>query len=203
MTSERCLWRGESLRTSLQVLVNPHGITEMFYWCFNIFIQFPNHLHLATRSQRWTSSAQIFISEMVYKSLVLPIFTISLITLFSVPPLRDVYYRECRDGLYSTSTFLLSYSIHIIPFQVVSTFIFSMIVYWLVYIVVNQWRTTPRKVYDLSKFSFPRNRISALILYYSYAIKMYFSNIIVYWYSLFQFFLYLFSSIKLINIMDV
>ena len=137
-TTERCLWRGEPLWTSLQVLVNLHGITEMFYLCFNIFIQFPNYLHLATRSQRWTSLAQIFISEMVCKSLVLLICTLSLITLFSVPPLRDIYYRECRDGLYSTSTFLLSYSIHVIPFQAVSAFIFSMIVYWLVYIAVNE-----------------------------------------------------------------
>jgi hypothetical protein len=138
MSTERCLWRGEPLRTSLQVLVNPYGITEMFYLCFNIFIQFPNYLHLATRSQRWTSLAQIFISEMAHKSLVLLICTLSLITFFSVPPLRDVYYRENRDGLYSTTTFLLSYSIHVIPFQAVSAFIFSVIVYWLVYIAVNE-----------------------------------------------------------------
>ncbi|KAL4238380.1 hypothetical protein ACF0H5_003089 [Mactra antiquata] len=45
--------------------------------------------------------------------------------------LRDLYYRECRDGLYGTGTFLVAYSIHVIPLQILSTLIFSSIIYWV------------------------------------------------------------------------
>lgn len=47
-----------------------------------------------------------------------------------VPPLRDLYYRECRDGLYSTATFILTYAIHVLPFHIIASFFFSIIVYW-------------------------------------------------------------------------
>ncbi|KAL5008328.1 hypothetical protein ScPMuIL_013909 [Solemya velum] len=47
------------------------------------------------------------------------------------PPLRELYYRECRDGLYSTTAFLLAYITHALPFQFMSSLIFSTVIYWV------------------------------------------------------------------------
>ncbi|KAK3094013.1 hypothetical protein FSP39_022934 [Pinctada imbricata] len=68
---------------------------------------------------------------LIYQSSSVPPYVSILNAVAIFPPLRDLYYRECRDGLYSTSTFLLTYAIHIIPFHAAASFIFSIIVYWV------------------------------------------------------------------------
>ena len=50
--------------------------------------------------------------------------------LIPVPALRDLYYRESRDGLYGPTTFLLAYFFHMLPFTVASVSIFCSVVYW-------------------------------------------------------------------------
>lgn len=68
---------------------------------------------------------------LLYQSSTVPPFMgiINSVALFVC--LRNLYYRESRDGLYGTTTFLVSYSIHVIPFHIVSSVIFSSIVYWV------------------------------------------------------------------------
>ncbi|XP_053377061.1 ATP-binding cassette sub-family G member 5-like [Mercenaria mercenaria] len=68
---------------------------------------------------------------LLYQSSTVPPFMgiINSIALFVC--LRNLYYRESRDGLYGAVTFLLAYTIHIIPFHIVSSIIFSSIVYWV------------------------------------------------------------------------
>lgn len=67
---------------------------------------------------------------LLYQSSTVPPFMgiINSVALFKC--LRDLYYRESRDGLYGTTTFLLAYAIHLIPFHIISTLIFSSVVYW-------------------------------------------------------------------------
>jgi len=46
------------------------------------------------------------------------------------PALRDLFYRENMDGLYQPWQFILAYFLHVIPFTVVTTFLFSGLSYW-------------------------------------------------------------------------
>ncbi|KAH3859053.1 ATP-binding cassette sub-family G member 5-like [Dreissena polymorpha] len=68
---------------------------------------------------------------LLYQSSTVPPFMgiINSVALF--PCFRDQYYREKRDGLYGTVTFLLAYSIHVLPFHLISSAIFSSMVYWV------------------------------------------------------------------------
>ena len=52
------------------------------------------------------------------------------VRVLAVPPLRDLYYRESGDDLYGCFEMLVSYYIHILPFNIVSSLIFSTWVYW-------------------------------------------------------------------------
>ncbi|PVD26127.1 hypothetical protein C0Q70_13795 [Pomacea canaliculata] len=44
--------------------------------------------------------------------------------------LRNHFYREGFEGLYSSTTFLLAYTVHIAPFMALSGVIFSSVLYW-------------------------------------------------------------------------
>ncbi|WAR18266.1 ABCG5-like protein [Mya arenaria] len=61
---------------------------------------------------------------LLYQSSQVPTFVAALNAIGLFPPLRDLYYREGRDGLYGCTTFLLAYILHILPFTVISTAIF-------------------------------------------------------------------------------
>ncbi|KAK3598079.1 hypothetical protein CHS0354_014615 [Potamilus streckersoni] len=76
------------------------------------------------------SSVQDRIGLMYQSSQVPPyVSVLNAVALF--PPLRDLYYRECRDGLYSTFTFMIAYCMHTLPFTLISSSIFSSVVYWV------------------------------------------------------------------------
>ncbi|XP_045159980.2 ATP-binding cassette sub-family G member 5-like [Mercenaria mercenaria] len=68
---------------------------------------------------------------LIYNATTAPPFMgiINSIALFLC--LRNLYYRESRDGLYGSATFLIAYSIHVIPFNAASSIIFSSIIYWV------------------------------------------------------------------------
>lgn len=68
---------------------------------------------------------------LMYQSASVPPCVSILNAVAIFPPLRDLYYRECRDGLYSTATFILTYAIHVLPFHIIASFFFSIIVYWV------------------------------------------------------------------------
>lgn len=68
---------------------------------------------------------------LLYQSSQVPPYVAALNAATLFPPLRDLYYRECSDGLYSPTTFLLAYVIHILPFTLISSGIFSSVVYWV------------------------------------------------------------------------
>lgn len=67
----------------------------------------------------------------IYQSSQVPPYVgiINAITLF--PMLRDLFYRECHDGLYSTATFLAVYYVHILPFNIIGSVIFTSALYWI------------------------------------------------------------------------
>ncbi|GFO20502.1 ATP-binding cassette sub-family g member 5 [Plakobranchus ocellatus] len=48
------------------------------------------------------------------------------------PVLRETFYRETHDGLYSTATFLTAYFVHALPFNIISSTLFSTFLYWVV-----------------------------------------------------------------------
>ncbi|KAK3777342.1 hypothetical protein RRG08_062507 [Elysia crispata] len=48
------------------------------------------------------------------------------------PVLRETYYRESHDGMYSTATFLAAYYVHCLPFNIISGTLFSTFLYWVV-----------------------------------------------------------------------
>ncbi|KAH3859051.1 ATP-binding cassette sub-family G member 5-like isoform X2 [Dreissena polymorpha] len=68
---------------------------------------------------------------LLYQSSQVPAFVAALNAIGLFPVLRDLYYRECRDGLYSATTFLLAYLLHILPFTIFSTATFCSVVYWV------------------------------------------------------------------------
>ncbi|XP_065178686.1 uncharacterized protein LOC135809290 [Sycon ciliatum] len=48
------------------------------------------------------------------------------------PPLRDLYRRESKEGLYGSFLFLLSYFLHCFPFAVISSLLWTLVVYVLI-----------------------------------------------------------------------
>lgn len=56
----------------------------------------------------------------------------SFIILFLVLEERAVYYRETKNGLYTTLPFILSNTLVNMPFLFVCTVIFTVICYWAI-----------------------------------------------------------------------
>ncbi|ESO86758.1 hypothetical protein LOTGIDRAFT_128295 [Lottia gigantea] len=68
---------------------------------------------------------------LLYNSVSSPPFIAIINCVQIFPPLRDVYYRECRDGLYNVVLFILAYTLHILPFIILSSFAFASCLYWI------------------------------------------------------------------------
>lgn len=68
---------------------------------------------------------------LMYQSSQVPPYVAILNAVALFPSLRDIYYRECGDGLYSATTFLIAYALHVLPFTILSSAIFSSVVYWV------------------------------------------------------------------------
>ena len=47
-----------------------------------------------------------------------------------VPMLRAVSDQESQDGLYQKWQMLLAYVLHVLPFSIVATLLFSSVCYW-------------------------------------------------------------------------
>ncbi|GFO20501.1 ATP-binding cassette sub-family g member 5 [Plakobranchus ocellatus] len=47
------------------------------------------------------------------------------------PSLRELYYRETQEGMYSAATFLSAYFVHILPFNIICSTIFASFLYWV------------------------------------------------------------------------
>ena len=61
------------------------------------------------------------------------IITTALMMLSSlVPALRAMADQESKDGLYQKWQMFLAYIFHILPFSIISVFIFSSFLYWCV-----------------------------------------------------------------------
>lgn len=58
--------------------------------------------------------------------------TLSLCFLSTVPALRAIGDQESQDGLYSKWQMFLAYIFHILPFSILSVFIFTSFLYWWV-----------------------------------------------------------------------
>ncbi|KAK7477475.1 hypothetical protein BaRGS_00031299 [Batillaria attramentaria] len=67
---------------------------------------------------------------LLYQSVQVPPYVgiVNAVALF--PAIRDHFYREGLDGLYSSATFLLAYTVHIAPFIAVAAVLFSAFLYW-------------------------------------------------------------------------
>ncbi|XP_025105777.1 LOW QUALITY PROTEIN: ATP-binding cassette sub-family G member 5-like [Pomacea canaliculata] len=68
---------------------------------------------------------------LLYQSVQVPPYVGILNALALFPALRNHFYREGLDGLYSSATFLLAYTIHIVPFVAVASVLFSAFLYWV------------------------------------------------------------------------
>ncbi|XP_069118321.1 ATP-binding cassette sub-family G member 5-like [Argopecten irradians] len=75
---------------------------------------------------------------LVYQGTSIPSYLGVLNGFYLFPPLRDLYYRESMDGLYSSATFVIAYALYAIPFHVFSTFFFGIAVYWIT-AMYNDW----------------------------------------------------------------
>ena len=47
------------------------------------------------------------------------------------PTMRDMHYRESRDGFYNSWMFLCTYIAHVVPFAMLASVIFATFTYWL------------------------------------------------------------------------
>ncbi|XP_064623528.1 ATP-binding cassette sub-family G member 5-like [Lineus longissimus] len=65
-----------------------------------------------------------------YETVQVPPYAALLNAVSLFTQLRDLYYRESRDGLYTSSPFLVAYFIHILPFSLIVSVLFSTITYW-------------------------------------------------------------------------
>ncbi|KAJ8308059.1 hypothetical protein KUTeg_012933 [Tegillarca granosa] len=68
---------------------------------------------------------------LIYNSITVPFFGAIIVVIPSskIPSIRDVFYRERRDGLYSVTTFLIAYMLHVLPVQIFSSVLFSVTLY--------------------------------------------------------------------------
>ncbi|KAK6182449.1 hypothetical protein SNE40_010141 [Patella caerulea] len=67
----------------------------------------------------------LFFQTMLF-SQMLPL----ILTVFLYPPLRDLCYRERRDGLYSSWYFGIAYHVHAFPFHIISGLMVCAVGYW-------------------------------------------------------------------------
>ncbi|XP_069118278.1 ATP-binding cassette sub-family G member 5-like [Argopecten irradians] len=67
---------------------------------------------------------------LMYQTLIVPPYVSAFNTAFLFPSLRQVYFREYKDGLYSPLIFLAAYMLHAVPFHLLASILFSTIIYW-------------------------------------------------------------------------
>lgn len=53
-----------------------------------------------------------------------------ILCIFAVASIRDLYFREAREGLCNCYHMLLAYFIHIMPFILIASMGYSVIVFW-------------------------------------------------------------------------
>ncbi|ESO86760.1 hypothetical protein LOTGIDRAFT_128361 [Lottia gigantea] len=53
-----------------------------------------------------------------------------LLNIFLFPAMRDISYRETRDGFYKSWHFLLAYILHTLPFHIISLTLAGVLAYW-------------------------------------------------------------------------
>lgn len=131
------VWQGYNSRSILKVSL--FKWQSIFHFCIDENI---NNFQYLTTVSVGTTFKHVHVSlslqsRNIFKKVHLSVGGIStmktrygFLYFILVPPLRDLFYRECRDGLYSTGTFILTYAIHVLPFHIIASFIFSIIVYW-------------------------------------------------------------------------
>ncbi|XP_076442875.1 ATP-binding cassette sub-family G member 5-like [Babylonia areolata] len=68
---------------------------------------------------------------LLYNSVQVPPYMAIMNNIACFPALRDHFYREGLDGLYGCQTFLLAYTVHILPFVAMASIIFSSLIYWV------------------------------------------------------------------------
>ncbi|XP_062320209.1 ATP-binding cassette sub-family G member 5 [Osmerus eperlanus] len=76
----------------------------------------------------------------IYQSMGASPYTGMLNAVALFPALRAISDQESKDGLYSKWQMFLAYIIHILPFSIVSVFIFSSFLYWTVGMFPESWR---------------------------------------------------------------
>lgn len=68
---------------------------------------------------------------LIYQGSTVPAFIGMMNSVALFPSMRDLYYRESRDGLYGATTFLIAFSLHCVPFHILSSILFSSTTYWI------------------------------------------------------------------------
>ncbi|XP_033735313.1 ATP-binding cassette sub-family G member 5-like [Pecten maximus] len=94
---------------------------------------------------------------LIYQGTSVPSYMGLMNGFYLFPPLRDLYYRESMDGLYTSVTFVIAYALYAIPFHVISTVLFSIVVYWatgmysdwIKYAIFNAVLTLLQFVYEM------------------------------------------------------
>ncbi|XP_030627112.1 ATP-binding cassette sub-family G member 5 [Chanos chanos] len=76
----------------------------------------------------------------IYQSIAATPYTGMLNAVALFPALRAIADQESMDGLYHKWQMFLAYVIHIIPFSVISVFIFTSFLYWTVGMNPEPWR---------------------------------------------------------------
>ncbi|KAL6487414.1 hypothetical protein MHYP_G00040400 [Metynnis hypsauchen] len=76
----------------------------------------------------------------IYQSMGASPYTGMLNAVALFPALRAIGDQESKDGLYQKWQMFLAYIIHILPFSIISVFIFSSFLYWTVGMNPDPWR---------------------------------------------------------------
>ncbi|XP_074662481.1 ATP-binding cassette sub-family G member 5-like [Tubulanus polymorphus] len=122
-------WISKTFRLTMRLMVNlyrdrPEFLMRFQFTLFSVFL-----LLFIGRLKHNLNSVQDRIGLM-YEAVQIPMAVGNYQCIALLPVLRDLFYRESRDGLYSASSFVMSFTFFILIMDFITTFLFCSIAYW-------------------------------------------------------------------------
>ncbi|XP_067682300.1 ATP-binding cassette sub-family G member 5-like [Haliotis asinina] len=132
-------WRGHMGAGNLRVLwvllnrmnTNLRRDRSSFMWRLTMLPNFVLFVVIFLGRLQYNQKSVQDRTGLLYQCVSVPpwVSIVNVIGLF--PSIREVYYRESRDGLYSSFTFLAAYALHVLPFCMISSAVFATLIYWI------------------------------------------------------------------------
>ncbi|XP_046364697.2 ATP-binding cassette sub-family G member 5-like [Haliotis rufescens] len=132
-------WRGHTGAGAMRVLrvllnrmhTNLSRDRSSFMWRLTMLPNFVFFVVIFLGRLKYNQESVQDRTGLLYQCISVPpwVAIVNVVGLF--PSIREVYYRESRDGLYSSFSFLIAYALHVLPFCIVSSALFATLIYWI------------------------------------------------------------------------